>query len=341
MSSCPIPSESEIVLLAHGGGGRLTRKLIQELFWQELGEPTDGRRHDGVVLESRPGRPVLTTDAFVVRPLFFPGGNIGELAVYGTVNDLAMCGARPTELTASFILEEGLPLAVLRDVVRSMKQAADRSGVKIVTGDTKVVERGHGDQLFICTTGLGWVEPNVRVGPEQIAVGDQIIVSGDLGRHGIAVMATREGLTLSGDIQSDCQELTSQVQALLGAGIELHCMRDLTRGGLGAALIEIAQDARLQLNIDSGSIPLSAAVLGAAELFGLDPLLLPCEGRFAAFVPQSQLETTLAVLPSPFKARIGEVVQIEAARGKVVLETELGTQRELELPLGEQLPRIC
>lgn len=343
---CPLPGSPTHIELGHGGGGRMTRRLIEDVFWPVLGEPPGAARHDGAVVTAGAGRPVLTTDAFVVRPLFFPGGDIGRLAVFGTVNDLAMCGAVPHHLTASFILEEGFELEELRRVLRSMRQAADEVGVAIVAGDTKVVERGHGDRLFIAMSGLGWVADGVEIGPARVAPGDVLIVSGDIGRHGIAILAVRENLALSGDIRSDCGELVSSVNALLRAGVDVHCLRDLTRGGLATALWEIARDGAIDLSLDEQRIPVSPGVRGAAELFGFEPASLPCEGRLVAFVPERDAARTLEILASAAPDAVP--VAAGAARGRVVerpgrvlLRTAFGTERELEPPFGELLPRIC
>jgi hydrogenase expression/formation protein HypE len=344
LPSCPLPETPSTVELGHGGGGRLTRKLLESLFWAELGAPAE--HHDGAVLSAGVGRPVLTTDAFVVKPLFFPGGDIGRLAVFGTVNDLAMCGAVARHLTASFILEEGLELELLRRVVRSLSRAADEVGVRVVAGDTKVVERGHGDQLFIAMSGLGWVAEGIEIGPQHVAPGDRVLVSGDIGRHGIAVLAARENLALSGEIESDCAELKSSVAELLAAGVRLHCLRDLTRGGLAAAVWEIARDGGVDLSLDEQRIPVSAGVRGAAELFGFEAMALPCEGRFVAFVPEADVPAALAALTRAAPGLVPQVIgrALERAAGRparVLLRTQFGTERELELPHGELLPRIC
>lgn len=343
---CPVPGAPTQIELGHGGGGRLTRRLIEDVFWAVLGEPPGSARHDGAVVTAGTGRPVLTTDAFVVRPLFFPGGDIGRLAVFGTVNDLAMCGAVPHHLTASFILEEGLGLDELRRVLTSLRQAADEVGVGIVAGDTKVVERGHGDRLFIGMAGLGWVRDGVVINPGRVEPGDVLIISGDVGRHGIAILAVRENLALSGDIQSDCGELVSSVAALLSAGVEVHCLRDLTRGGLSTALWEIARDGAIDLSLREEQIPVSPGVRGAAELFGFEPASLPCEGRLVAFVPERDAKRTLEILararPGSVPVAAGVVLDRVVGRpGRVLLRTSFGTERELEPPFGELLPRIC
>jgi hydrogenase expression/formation protein HypE len=347
-AGCPAPiSNHPRVLMAHGGGGRLMRQLIEGVFLPAFGVPTGTPLHDGAVLQlpagAGPARLAFTTDSYVVKPLFFPGGDIGTLAVNGTVNDLAMCGARPLALSAGFILEEGFPLPELRRVAASMGEAARAVGVPLVTGDTKVVDRGKGDGVFVNTAGVGIVEQASAIGPEQVREGDRVIVSGDLGRHGIAIMAAREGFELESCIESDCAPLWSPVQALLQAGIAVRCLRDLTRGGLGAALVEIAESAGLRLEIDERAIPVRGDVAAACEMLGLDPLYVANEGRFVAFVPEADTEPTLAILaklaPGGAPALIGAVAPDR--EGLVVMRTLLGSSRIVDLPSGEQLPRIC
>jgi hydrogenase expression/formation protein HypE len=333
---CPLPSEGGgRIVLAHGGGGRLTQRLIDEIFLPAFRNPELEARHDGALLPDPRSRLAFTTDSFVVRPLQFPGGNIGDLAVNGTVNDLAMCGAEPLWLSAGFILEEGLELAVLRDVVASMRRAAQAAGVCIVTGDTKVVERGKGDGIYINTAGVGRILADVQ--PSRVQPGDAILVSGDLGAHGIAVLSKREGLNFDAPVLSDTAPLWQPVKALLDAGIEIHCLRDLTRGGLATTLNEIAHSRGVVLRIDESAIPVSPVVQGACELLGLDPLYVANEGRFCAFLPPAQSTAALACLPGAVLA--GSV----AGEGKpqVILRTSIGANRVLDLLSGEQLPRIC
>jgi len=288
-------------------------------------------------------RIAFTTDSYVVRPAFFPGGDIGALAVNGTVNDLAMCGARPRWLSAGLILEEGFPTDDLRRVVGSMGAAARAAGVELVTGDTKVVERGHGDGIFINTAGIGLVAPGVDIVPARIRPGDAVLLSGDLGRHGMAVMAAREGLDFTPPIESDCAALHRPVAALLDAGIEVHCLRDLTRGGLGAALIELAGSAGYGFEIAESAIAVGDAVRGACELLGFDPLHVANEGRFIVVLPDAGADAALDLLHAdPLcrgAARIGTATA--GPVGTVVLETVIGARRVLDLPSGEQLPRIC
>jgi len=340
--ACPLPlGDHSHIKLAHGGGGRVMQQLIEEVFYAAFDNPLLRRGHDGAELELTHGRSVITTDSYVVQPLFFPGGDIGSLAVNGTVNDLAMCGAKPQFLTASFILEEGLETETLWRVVQSMRAAADAAGVIIVTGDTKVVERGHGDGIYINTTGIGYIEQPISVEPERIAVGDVILLNGEIGRHGMAVMGEREGLAFSTPIESDCAPLWKTVDAMLSAGIDIHCMRDATRGGVCAVLNELASASEKQFDMVERNIPLSESVRGACEVLGLDALQVACEGRFIAIVAQRDEEKALGILKVKDEnaAVIGRVIDGEA--GLVTIETPIGSRRILDMPAGELLPRIC
>jgi hydrogenase expression/formation protein HypE len=342
--ACPVgrPDHAQI-LLGHGGGGLLTHRLIEQVFRPAFANSLLDARHDGAVLAVGGERLAFTTDSYVVCPLFFPGGDIGTLAVNGTINDLAMCGARPLFLSAAFILEEGLPIEMLRRVVASMRQVAQSGGVQIVTGDTKVVDRGKGDGLYINTAGVGLIEHSQTIAPTAIRPGDAVRLSGDIGRHGMAIMAVREGLAFETTIVSDCAAVTEPVQALLAAEIEVHCLRDLTRGGLATALAEIAEAARLHVHLEETAIPILEEVRGACEILGLDPLYVANEGRFVCFVPSAQREHALAILrkhPVATDAqRIGEVR--DDAAGLVTMRNTLGTSRVLDMLSGEQLPRIC
>lgn len=342
--ACPAPLRHSTVQLAHGGGGRLTRELVERLFVRSFANTALGERHDAAVVSAPGGRLALTTDSYVVTPLFFPGGDIGRLAVYGTVNDLAMSGAVPRWLTASFILEEGFALAELEKIATSMAQAARRASVEIVTGDTKVVDRGHGHGVFVTTAGVGVVPEGVAIAPRQIREGDAVLVSGDLGRHGVAVLSVREGLAFETTIESDCAPLAGQVRALLDAGVDVHCLRDLTRGGLATALNELALDAALDLIIDEAAVPVCDAVAGACELLGLDPLYVANEGRLVAVVAPGDAERALDVLRSQSDASAASIVGRVVGRGvagRVQLRSRLGVNRLLDLLSGEQLPRIC
>lgn len=350
--NCPIPiSNHASVQLAHGGGGRLMRELIEGFFLPAFAAQAtapvsaEGKRppHDSAVLSALGLRLAFTTDSFVVKPLCFPGGDIGTLAVYGTVNDLAMSGAKPAYLSASFIVEEGLSMTMLHRVVLSMAEAARIAGVQIVTGDTKVVDRGKGDGIFITTAGIGWVPEHVDISPARVRPGDVLLLSGDLGRHGVAIMSVREGLQFEGALESDCAPLSGLVEAMLAAEPDIHCLRDLTRGGLAAALNEIAMDARVGIDIDEQAIPVTEPVAGACELLGLDPLYVANEGRLVAFVPAASADKVLEAMrrhsASTEPAPIGVVTQAHA--GIVELRGRFGGRRIVDLLSGEQMPRIC
>jgi hydrogenase expression/formation protein HypE len=343
--SCPVPrTDQPTVQMAHGGGGRLMQALIEGMFLPAFSAAADRPPpHDSAVFELGGARLAMTTDSFVISPLFFPGGDIGKLAVYGTVNDLAMAGAKPACLSTGFILEEGLPLDVLRQIVESMHAAAEEVGVRIVTGDTKVVDRGKGDGIFINTAGVGLVASGVDVSPARVRPGDVVLVSGDLGRHGIAIMSVREGLTFEGALPSDCGPLNGLVEELVALGADLHCLRDLTRGGLAAALNEIAGHARVGMRIEEAAIPVTEPVAGACELLGLDPLYVANEGRLVAMVAADAAERALEIMrrhvAAPQPAIIGRVV--DAHPGTVELRGRLGGSRILDLLSGEQMPRIC
>ncbi len=349
--TCPAPlSRYDTVQLAHGGGGQLMRNLVEGLFLPQFAASARAAGqtlpppHDSAVLELGGGqRLAFTTDSFVVHPWRFPGGDIGKLAVCGTVNDLAMAGAAPRYLSCGLILEEGLPFETLRQVIASMQQAAEEAGVQIVTGDTKVVDRGKGDGIFINTAGIGVIPPGIDVSPSRVCAGDKILVSGDLGRHGIAIMSIREGLEFQGSPESDCASLAGLVEALTVLGGDLHCLRDLTRGGLAAAVIEIAEHARVGIELDEPAIPVLPPVRGACELLGLDPLYVANEGRLVAFVPAAAAGRALQIMrqhPATAEpATIGTVTEKHPA--SVELRSAFGSGRLLDLLSGEQMPRIC
>ena len=342
--SCPVPqADYERILLAHGGGGRLMHELIERIIVPAFRNPLLDVRHDSAVCAVNGARLAFTTDAYVVRPLFFPGGNIGTLAVNGTVNDLAMCGARPLYLSASFILEEGLRIETLQQILASMRGAADAAAVQIVTGDTKVVDRGKGDGIFITTAGVGCIEHALVITPTSVRPGDSVLLSGDIGRHGMAIMAVREGLEFETTIQSDCAPLAGLVADLLSAGVAIHCLRDLTRGGLASALIEIAEAARVQIHIREAAVPVGEEVRGACEILGFDPLYVANEGRLVCFVPAADGARALRILQAhPLgkdAANIGVVTH--NAAGLVTLESQIGATRIVDMLSGEQLPRIC
>ena len=338
-AACPLPiSQYPHVLMAHGGGGRLMHRLLEDVFGKAFSNPLLDTRHD-----SAPGRLAMTTDSYVVRPIFFPGGDIGSMAVHGTVNDLAMSGARPLYLTSAFIIEEGLPMETLWRVVCSMRDAAKKCGAQIITGDTKVVDKGKGDGLFINTTGIGVLEHLLNIAPQNVQPGDAVIVSGDLGRHGMAIMAVREGLEFESQIESDSAPVHEPVLELIKAGVEIHCLRDLTRGGLASALNEIAEAACVKIAIEQNAVPVRADVNAACEILGLDVLHVANEGRFVAFVPAQEVESALAILRqhevSGNSVVIGRV--IKKAASLVTVKSTLGVSRILDMPSGEQLPRIC
>lgn len=342
--ACPVPiSQYPHVLMAHGGGGRLMQQLIERMFLTAFASPELEERHDGALLQAGNQRLAFTTDSYVVKPLFFPGGDIGTLAVDGTVNDLAMCGARPLWLSAGFIIEEGLPMDTLWRVVQSMRAAADAAGVRIVTGDTKVVDRGKGDGLFVNTAGVGVIEHSQVIGPRQVQPGDAVLLSGDVGRHGMAILSVREGLEFETTIESDCAPLNGVVATLLAAGVELHCLRDCTRGGLAAVLNEIAETAKVGVHLDEASVPVDEQVRGTCEILGFDPLYVANEGRFALFLPAREADRALAIMRrhpvAQAACRIGEVTAVNP--GQVTMRSRVGAQRILDLLSGEQLPRIC
>ncbi len=342
--SCPTPiNRHSTVQMAHGGGGRLMRNLIEQVFLAAFENPASAARHDSAVLDLDGVRVAFTTDSYVVSPLFFPGGDIGTLAVCGTVNDLAMAGARPAYLSAGFILEEGCPLETLQRVVDSMRDTARRVGVDLVTGDTKVVDRGKGDTIYINTAGIGVVPENVEVTAARVRPGDAVLLSGDVGRHGIAIMSVREGLEFEGPIESDCAPLNTLVSALLDSGAEVHCLRDLTRGGLASALNEIAMDGKVGITIDETAVPVTDPVAGACEMLGLDPFYVANEGRLIAFTAESDAEKALVAMKANESGSgttlIGRVTDTQP--GTVLLKGQLGGTRILDLLSGKQLPRIC
>lgn len=342
--SCPFPIQNyPNVLLAHGGGGKLMHQLIGKMFMPAFRNDLLESQHDASVFEVGGQRLAMTTDSYVVRPLFFPGGDVGSLAVHGTVNDLAMAGARPLYLSAAFIIEEGLPMETLWKIVSSMQQAAKNTGVQIITGDTKVVDKGKGDSLFVNTAGVGVVEHSLKIAPQSVRAGDAVLVNGDVGRHGMAIMAVREGLEFESEIQSDSAPVAQPVLELIRAGIQVHCLRDLTRGGLTSVLNEIAEAANLTVQIEEKLVPVREDVRAACEILGLDPFHVACEGRFASFVPEPDADRTLQILRAQTgcegACRIGRVTDQSTA--KVLLKSRIGAQRILDMASGEQLPRIC
>ena len=346
--SCPLPLRDQPnVVLGHGGGGRLSGELIEHLFLPAFA----GTAHadvlqqlgDAAVLTLGGARIAFSTDSYVVRPRFFPGGNIGDLAVNGTVNDIAMTGAVPVGLSVGVILEEGLPLEELGRIADTMGEAARRAGVSIVTGDTKVVDSGHGDGVYICTSGVGLIAPDIDLGPHRVCPGDVIIVSGPIGLHGIAVMSVREGLEFGSDVVTDSAALNGLTAALLACGADVHMMRDPTRGGVAATLNEVAKASCAGVRIVERDVPVPEGVRAACGFLGLDPLYVANEGRLVAFVARDDADRALATMRShehgSGAAIIGEVV--DEHPGVVVARTGIGGTRVVDLPMAEQLPRIC
>ncbi|MFZ1326280.1 MAG: hydrogenase expression/formation protein HypE [Candidatus Contendobacter sp.] len=331
------------VELSHGSGGRAMAQLIEELFAAVFRNPWLDQRNDQACLDLPPGRIAMTTDSYVIAPLFFPGGDIGSLAVHGTVNDLAMAGARPLYLSAGFILEAGLPLADLRRIVDSMAAAAQAAGVAIVTGDTKVVERGKGDGVFINTTGIGVIPAGLQLSGDRARPGDCILVSGTLGDHGVAVMSQRAGLTFETALQSDSAALHELVAALLAVAPGLRCLRDPTRGGLAATLNEIAAQSGVGMHLQEAAIPLRPAVAGACELLGLDPLCVANEGKLVAICAPEDTEAALAALRAhPLGQAAAVIGEVRADPHRfVTMQTVFGGHRLVDWLSGEQLPRIC
>ncbi len=344
LTHCPTPhSATERISLGHGSGGLLSQRLLDQVVYPQFDNPILRQGHDSALLSLAGGRLAFTTDSYVVSPLFFPGGDIGKLAVCGTVNDLAMAGATPRYLSCSLILEEGLPISTLQRVLASMAQSAAQSGVELVTGDSKVVERGQCDQLYINTAGIGVIEHDLNIAPQSIAEGDVIILSGDIGRHGMAVMAHREGLEFDTPLNSDCNNLWDSVKALLAAGIDIHCLRDLTRGGLASALVELADTSGLSFTVDEATIPVSEAVSGACEMLGLSPDYIANEGRFVAFIPAAQADQALSILRTTAVSEASCIIgQVSLdSRSEVIYRNPFGNERLLQRLTGEQLPRIC
>ena len=343
---CPLPlRETKRIVMGHGGGGILSEELIENLFLPAFGS-AGGVSRDSALLDVPGGRIALTTDSYVVNPLFFPGGNIGDLAVNGTINDLACSGAQPLALTAGFILEEGLELEVLGAIAQSMGKAADGAGVRIVTGDTKVVGKGSADGLFINTAGVGVVPDGVRIGPEQARVGDHIIVSGSIGEHGVAIMSVREGIDFGTTVTTDSAPLHRLVAAMLAAVEDpnvVHALRDPTRGGLVAATVEIARAAGVGIELDEAKVPIPESVASACGFLGLDPLQVANEGKLVAFVDPAHSEAVLAAMRTRPEGAGAVIIGRAVAEhpGMVVARTPFGTTRVVERELGEQLPRIC
>lgn len=342
--NCPVPfSSGNTVLLGHGSGGKLSTELLNSVFLPALSNPALARLDDQAVVNVNKQRIAFTTDSFVVKPLFFPGGNIGSLAVHGTINDLAMGGAKPLYLSAAFIIEEGYPIEDLRRIVLSMHEAAAAAEVQVVTGDTKVVERGKGDGIFITTTGIGIMPDGVEMSSDRARPGDKILLSGSIGDHGIAILAKREGIEFESAVESDSAALHTLVADMLSCGSGIRCMRDPTRGGLSSALNEIASRSGVSMEIDERSIPVREEVSGACELLGLDPLYVANEGKLIAIVDAGSADKVLAVMR---KHALGsKAVMIGTVKNSspslVTMRTTLGTTRIVDMLSGDQLPRIC
>ena len=344
MSAKHLDLERGLIDMTHGSGGRATAQLVAELFQPAFDNPWLAQGNDAAVFELPPGRPVMSTDAFVVSPLFFPGGDIGQLAIHGTVNDVAMAGARPLYVTAAFVLEEGFPLKELARVVKSMAAAAREAGVGIVAGDTKVVERGKGDGLFVVTTGIGVIPPSVvPPGGERARPGDVVLVSGHMGDHGMAILSCREGLGFESPVLSDTASLGGLVAAMTEVVRDIHVLRDPTRGGLATTLNEIAAQAKVGIRLREAAIPVRPEVNAACELLGIDPLYVANEGKLIAICAKDDAEKLLAVMRAHARGKdaaiIGEVV--EDAEHFVELQTSFGGSRILEWLSSDQLPRIC
>lgn len=342
--SCPAPLPvKDTILLGHGSGGKLSADLLRDVFLPALRNPMLDRLDDQAVFEVGSARLAITTDSFVVKPLFFPGGDIGSLAVHGTVNDLAMGGARPLYLSAAFIIEEGFPVADLRRIVDSLQRAAEHSGVHVVTGDTKVVEKGKGDGVFINTTGIGIVLDGLQLSSNRAQPGDNVVLSGSIGEHGIAILAQREGLEFETTIQSDSAALHTLVAKMVEATRDIRCMRDPTRGGVSSTLNEIAAQSHVGIELDERSIPVREEVRGACELLGLDPLYVANEGKLVAIVASEATEALLAAMRRhPLGAEAQLIGKIKAdSPGLVTMRTLLGTTRIVDMLAADQLPRIC
>ena len=341
---CPAPlRDSPVVVMGHGGGGAMSGELIEHLFLPAFGDAADAAMGDSAVVDIGGIRVAFSTDSFVVKPMFFPGGSIGHLAVNGTVNDLAMAGARPLVLSTAFILEEGTALAELGRVAEAVGAAARAAGVKLVTGDTKVVDSGSGDGVYVNTAGIGIVGDGVDIRPERARPGDVVSVSGDIGVHGVAVMSCREGLEFGTAVASDCAALHGLVATMLATGADLHVLRDPTRGGVAASLNEIARAADVGVGIEERDLPIPQAVRDACGLLGLDPLYVANEGKLLAFVPPEDADRVLEAMRSHELGRGARVIGrcVDEHPGMLVAQTALGGTRVVPLPVGEQLPRIC
>ena len=333
---------SERILLSHGSGSKASHQLVDEIFLPVFGNPELNKLNDQAILETSSRKLAFTTDSYIISPIFFPGGDIGKLAVCGTVNDIAMSGAKPLYLSAGFIIEEGFPITDLQQVVKSMKNAADEAGVRIVTGDTKVVDKGHVDKIFINTSGVGFLDADIDISAGNAKVGDKVIVSGTIGDHGIAVLSRREGLQLDVPVKSDCAPLNALVADMLSVTRDIHVLRDPTRGGVGTILNELADQSGVGILIQEEELPIREAVRGACEILGYDPLYVANEGKLVAIVPPESASSVLAAMKANKYGKesriIGEVI---AEPQKVLLKTSIGGTRIIDMLMGELLPRIC
>ncbi|MDR2148385.1 MAG: hydrogenase expression/formation protein HypE [Tannerella sp.] len=342
--NCPVPfNDTDRVLLGHGSGGRLSHRLISDIFYPAFGNPLLAQDHDGCVFPVEKGRLAYSTDSFVVNPIFFAGGNIGDLAVNGTVNDLACCGAKPLYLTAGFILEEGLLLSDLQTIVLSMQEAAEKAGVQIVAGDTKVVERGKCDRIFINTSGIGVVPEGVEIRPQKADAGDVVICSGEIGLHGITILSARESLGFETNLKSDTAALNHVIHRLLQEVPDIHVLRDPTRGGVATTLNEIANTAKVEITLDEASLPIPEAVRAASEILGLEPLYIANEGLVLIILPENQAGKALSVLHRFSESKDARIIGKVSAKGnaQVRLKTLYGSHRIISMLSGDQLPRIC
>jgi hydrogenase expression/formation protein HypE len=342
--TCPMPlRDYPNIVMGHGGGGKLSAELIEHLFVPAFANEALTNLGDSAVLNLNGSRIAMSTDSFVVRPLFFPGGNIGKLAVHGTVNDIAMSGAVPLYLSVGFIIEEGLPLDQLGAIVESMAAAAKEAGVQLVTGDTKVVDKGHGDGIFINTSGIGLIPDGIDIGPHRAQPGDVVIVSGTLGDHGMAIMSVREGLEFETAIESDSAALNGMVADILAVCPDVHVLRDPTRGGAASSLNEIAQASQVGIALDENKIPVKTAVSSACELLGMDPIYVANEGKLLAIVPEAFAEVVLAAMQAHPKGQDAAIIGKVVAQhpGMLTARTGIGGTRVIAMQIGEQLPRIC
>jgi hydrogenase expression/formation protein HypE len=330
------------ILLTHGGGGKLAHELVEKSFVEAFENPLLAKLDDSAVTDFN-GRLAFTTDSYVVNPIFFPGGDIGKLAVCGTVNDLAMAGAKPLYLSLSFIIEEGLPQSQLKKIVQSIQRVTQEAGVRIVTGDTKVVHRGSADRLFINTAGVGMVPEGVDISGSNAKSGDKVLLSGPIGDHGIAVLSQREGLSFSTRLESDCAPLNHLVAEMLKASPDIHCLRDPTRGGLATTLNELAKQSKAGITVDEEKVPMREEVLAACEMLGLDPLYIANEGKVVVIVPAEDADTVLEAMRRNHYGKDASLIgEVRAEHpGRVVMRTTIGASRIVDMMVGDPLPRIC